>query len=262
VTSVTRAADYLLLSCEHAGNRIPPAYAPLFRGADALLATHRGWDPGAYVLARFLAKRLRRPLHAVTWSRLFVEANRAAHNPRIWSRFTRALPEAERAEILARYWWPHRSKVEAAVTEAARVARVVHVAVHSFTPELDGHVRNADVGLLYDSRRPREASLCRRWGEILARVAPDLRVRYNYPYRGNADGLGTWLRQRHPAARYLGIEIEINQALVGTRGWRALQERIAASLGELMHSVQGERGGDFSASRRTADGASYEHTQQ
>ncbi len=236
VTS-SRASDHLLLTCEHAGNRIPRAYAPLFRGEDALLATHRGWDPGAYTLARFLAKRLRRPLHAVTWSRLFVEANRAAHNPRIWSRFTRALPKSERAVILARYWWPHRAKVEAAVAEAARGARVVHVAVHSFTPDLDGEARNADVGLLYDSRRPREASLCRRWGEILARVAPDLRVRYNYPYRGNTDGLGTWLRKRHPAARYLGIEIEINQGLVGTRGWRSFQEHIATSLGELIFST-------------------------
>src|SRR5262249_42251711 len=124
VTSSARASDYLLLTCEHAGNSIPRAYAPLFRGADALLATPRGWDPGAHVLARFLAKRLRRPLHAVTWSRLFVEANRAAHNPRIWSKFTRALPKAERAAILARYWWPHRSKVEAAVASAARDARV------------------------------------------------------------------------------------------------------------------------------------------
>ena len=231
-----RRSDYLLLTCEHAGNRIPRAYAPLFRGAGALLATHRGWDPGAYVLARFLSKRLRRPLHAVTWSRLFVEANRAAHNPRIWSRFTRPLPKAERAEILARYWWPHRAKVEAAVADAARRERVVHVAVHSFTPELDGEVRNADVSLLYDSRRPRETSLCRRWGEILARVAPDLRVRYNYPYRGNSDGLTTWLRKRHPAARYLGVEIEINQGLVGARGWRSFQERIATSLGELLLS--------------------------
>ena len=237
MTSRARASDYLLLTCEHAGNRIPRAYAPLFRGADALLATHRGWDPGAYVLARFLAKRLRRPLHAVTWSRLFVEANRAAHNPRIWSRFTRALPMPERAAILARYWWPHRAKVEATVAEATREARVVHVAVHSFAPELDGHVRNADVGLLYDSRRPREASLCRRWGDILARMAPDLRVRYNYPYRGNTDGLGTWLRKRHSAARYLGIEIEVNQGLVGTRRWRSFQESIATSLGELIFST-------------------------
>jgi hypothetical protein len=67
-------------------------------------------------------------------------------------------------------------------------------------------------------------------------VAPELRVRYNYPYRGNTDGLGTWLRNRHPASRYLGIEIEINQRLVVTGGWRSFQDSIATSLGELMYS--------------------------
>jgi len=32
------------------------------------------------------------------------------------------------------------------------------------------------------------------------------------------------------------VEIEINQGLVGTRGWRSFQERIATSLGELIFS--------------------------
>jgi predicted N-formylglutamate amidohydrolase len=236
VTRPPRAADhdYLLLTCEHGGNRIPRSYARLFRGADDVLASHRGWDPGALTLARLLAKRLHRPLLSVTWSRLFVEANRAAHNPRIWSRFTKELPKEERERILARYWRPHRAAVDDAVAVAARRGRVVHVAVHSFTPELDGEVRNAEVAFLYDSRRKREAALCRRWAEILREIDPQHRVRHNYPYNGASDGLTTWLRKRHPEARYLGVEIEINQALVGSRGWRRFQESVAASLARLM----------------------------
>jgi len=235
-----RAADRatLVLTCEHGGKRIPRAYAPLFRGADDVLASHRGWDPGALPLARTLARRLRRPLHAVTWSRLLVEANRAPHNPKIWSRFTKGLPRAERERILERFWRPHRTEVEEAVAAAARKGRVVHVAVHSFTPELDGKVRNAEIGLLYDSRRKREAALCRRWAKILQRLDPSLRVRLNYPYSGMSDGLTTWLRKRHPETRYLGVEIEINQALVGALGWPALQRRLSDSLGELMDGEQ------------------------
>jgi predicted N-formylglutamate amidohydrolase len=228
----------LVLTCEHAGNRIPREYAPLFRGADDVLASHRGWDPGALKLARTFARRLRRPLHAVTWSRLFVEANRAPHNPKIWSRFTKALPKAERARILERFWRPHRTEVEETVGAAARNGRVVHVAVHSFTPELDGEVRNAEIGLLYDSRRKREAALCRRWAEILQRLDPSLRVRLNYPYSGMSDGLTTWLRKRHAETRYLGVEIEINQALVGAAGWLVFQRRLSDSLGELMDGQQ------------------------
>ena len=109
-----------------------------------------------------------------------------------------------------------------------------HVAVHSFTPELDGEVRNADVTFLYDSRRPRERELCRRWAAILHRIDPALRLRRNYPYLGKADGLATALRRLQPEARYMGVELEINQALVGGRPWRGVQEAIAASLGEVL----------------------------
>lgn len=221
----------LLLSCEHGGNRIPREYAPLFRGSKELLASHRGWDPGALILARFVARRLGRPLHALTWSRLLVEGNRSLHNPRLWSRITAPLPREAKQRILERYWWPHRRAVETAVAAGlARGGRIVHVAVHSFTPELDGELRNAEVGFLYDPRRPREAAFCRRWAAELARLDPSLRLRFNYPYLGSADGLGTALRRAHPPAQYIGVEIEVNQALVASRRWTLFQRHIAESL--------------------------------
>jgi predicted N-formylglutamate amidohydrolase len=235
MTAARSSRDQLLLTCEHGGNRIPSAYAELFRGAEDVLASHRGWDPGALTLAKLLARKLREPLLAVTWTRLFVEANRTPTNPRIWSRFTKALPKDERQRILARWWQPHRRDVEdAAAAAIARGRRVVHVAVHSFTPELDGVVRTADIGFLYDSRRKHEAALCRRWGAILQKLDPKLRVRYNYPYDGAADGLSTWLRRRHPQTRYLGVELELNQALVDASGWRAFQEHVVESMRQLM----------------------------
>jgi predicted N-formylglutamate amidohydrolase len=235
VSAARSSRDELLLTCEHGGNRIPSEYAELFRGAEDVLASHRGWDPGALTLASLLARKLQKPLLAVTWTRLLVEANRTPTNPRIWSRFTKTLPKDERQRILARWWQPHRQAVEEAAAAAiARGKRVVHVAVHSFTPELDGVVRNADVGLLYDSRRKHEAELCRRWGAILLKLDPKLRVRYNYPYNGAADGLSTWLRRRHPQTRYLGVEIELNQALVDGKDWRRFQQNIAESLRELV----------------------------
>ncbi len=236
--------DLLLLTCEHGGNRIPRQYAHLFAGAGAVLASHRGWDPGALELARHCARRLRRPLFAVTWSRLFVEANRSPNNRRIWSDYTKDLPRGERQAILERWWRPHRHEVEQAVA-AARGAghRVVHVAVHSFTPELDGEVRNADVSFLYDSRRKGEGAFSRRWAECLRHRNPALRVRYNYPYSGRSDGMTTALRKLHAPARYLGIELEINQALVGGPGWKRCQADLAASLADaLAPAARGVRG--------------------
>jgi predicted N-formylglutamate amidohydrolase len=224
-------SDELILTCEHGGNRIPKSYAHLFRGAREILESHRGWDPGALTLASLLSRKLACPLFAVTWSRLFVEANRTPSNRRIWSQFTSALPVEERDRILETWWRPHRKEVEDAITASiGRGRRVVHVAVHSFTPELDGEMRNADIGLLYDSRRKSEKEFCGRWRSALEQLDPTLRVRFNYPYRGSADGLSTALRRQHPQTQYLGIELEINQALVAGKRWRPFQETIAESL--------------------------------
>lgn len=222
----------LLLTCEHAGNRIPREHARLFAGAEAVLASHRGWDPGALPLAKLLARRLRVPLLSTTWSRLLVEANRSAHLAKVWSRFTLSLPDEERRRILERYWRPHREEVEAALARALRArGAVVHVAVHTFTPKFDGEVRNADVAFLYDSKRAPEAALARRWGAQLRLAVPGLRVRFNYPYRGDTDGLPTALRKQHAAARYRGYELEVNQALFATPRWRAVGEALAKVLG-------------------------------
>jgi predicted N-formylglutamate amidohydrolase len=106
--------------------------------------------------------------------------------------------------------------------------------VHSFTPVLGGEVRNADVGLLYDSQRPSEVRACRRWQAALAEIDPSLRVRRNYPYRGAADGLATWLRRRLPDARYAGVELELNQALLAGPSRAQVTETLARSLVELI----------------------------
>ena len=228
-------ADSLLLTCEHAGNRIPREYASLFRGAADAVASHRGWDPGALDVARAVAKKLGVPLPAVAWSRLLVESNRSPTNRRIWSKYTADLPRAERDRILDRYWWPHRRAVEAAVRDGvAQGRRVVHIAVHSFTPVLDGETRNAEIGLLYDPARPGERALCRRWQEILREMDPTLRVRRNYPYQGNADGLATWLRREFPDADYAGVELELNQALLASQRCRALKPVLATSIARLL----------------------------
>jgi len=205
----------------------------LFRGAERVLASHRGWDPGALPFARRLGRRLGAPVLAVTWSRLLVEANRAPRNRRIWSDWTGSLPKDEKARILERYWWPHRRKVEAVVRAAVEDGtRVLHVAVHSFISTLDGMTRNSDVGLLYDPARRAERTACTRWAKLLEDRMPGIRVRRNYPYRGTADGLSTWLRRRFPAGAYLGIELEVNQAaLTGPRRAqlsRALADTLSA----------------------------------
>jgi predicted N-formylglutamate amidohydrolase len=203
----------LLLTCEHGGNRVPRPWAPLFRDHGSALRSHRGYDIGAAQVAELMAEELGAPLFVARTSRLLVDLNRSPTHPRRFSEVTRSLGSDERDRIEREHYTPHRTAVEEAVADALRrSARVVHVAVHSFTPVLGGVVRRADVGLLYDPARPGERALAEAWRASLEDAAPTCVVRRNYPYRGVADGLTTALRRVHAASRYVGIELEMNQA--------------------------------------------------
>ncbi len=224
----------LVLSCEHGGNLIPARYRPLFRGAQQVLASHRGWDPGSLELARAIRRASGAPLVVTTTSRLLVECNRSIGHARLFSEFTRELPEDEKARILSRYYHPHRDAVEKAIHDGMRAARrVVHIGVHTFTPVYNGRRRRTDIGVLYDPHRAFETGVACALADALRTAAPGLRVHCNLPYRGWSDGLTTSLRETFPASRYAGIELEVNQRFVGTSRWRALQRTIASVVGEF-----------------------------
>jgi predicted N-formylglutamate amidohydrolase len=227
------AADSFVVTCEHGGNRIPAPYRALFQGHAELLDTHRGYDPGALVMAKALAEALRAPLVTSTVSRLLIDLNRSIGHPQLFSKVTRGIPATLREGIVARHYLPYRAQVERLVRRSvSRGRRVIHVSSHSFTPELDGHVRRADVGLLYHPGRRGEVQLCARWKTSLANMAPELSVRRNYPYAGKGDGLTSYLRRCFPPAAYVGIELEVNQKIVfaGGRRWTALRRVLVDSL--------------------------------
>lgn len=206
-----------ILTCEHGGHRVPAAYARLFADAGQVLVSHRGWDPGALCAFRRIAARLADASWYSEVTRLLVDLNRSEGHPRLFSEYTRGLPPSAREEILERHYRPWRRRAEACIARWRTAGEeVVHVSVHSFTPALDGRSRNADVGLLYDPSRAAERVLCEAWRHALRELDPGLRVRLNYPYRGTADGFTRFLRGRFDQG-YAGIELELNQALVGRR---------------------------------------------
>jgi predicted N-formylglutamate amidohydrolase len=224
----------VLVTCEHGGNRVPRRYRWLFSGQEPLLGTHRALDIGALATARELAARLEAPLLYSTTTRLLVDLNRSVGHPRLFSEASRVLPREERERLLQACYLPYRREVEAWIATQRRP--VLHVSSHSFTPVLDGEHREADIGLLYDPRRARERAVAARWKSAIRRLDPGLRVRFNYPYAGRADGLTTALRRRFPDARYAGIELEVNQRhpLSGGRTWLRLRRTVAEALAHAL----------------------------
>jgi predicted N-formylglutamate amidohydrolase len=232
--------NLLVITCEHGGHEVPKEHAALFSARESLLTSHRGWDAGALELARQLAAAFSAPLYAATTTRLLVDLNRSIGHRQLFSEITRPLSPAHRLEVVERYYRPHRQKIESRIArQIAQGRRVIHVASHSFTPTLDGVPRQADVAWLYDPRRPGEAAFARAWMLALAKRAPELRLRRNYPYQGRADGLTAFLRKHHPDATYVGIELEVNQRVVDQQGaaWDRLRRMLVASLKEALAAI-------------------------
>lgn len=221
-----------LVTCEHASAHVPTRYAKLFSGRGALLQSHRGYDRGALEVAKSVARALAVPCFFGQSTRLLIDLNRSIGHRALFSELTRGLARETKQHIVREHYQPYREGVERTLRKrVARRGAILHVSVHSFTPSLNGQVRNADLGLLYDPKRTAEKRFCAALQRELAARAPALTVRRNYPYRGVADGFVPYLRRVLPANRYVGIEIEINQHLASSSSiLRSTGHLISAAL--------------------------------
>lgn len=204
----------LVISCEHAVNTIPEPFKKAFHNAHDLLNTHRGIDFGALVIAQHLQTVFNCELIAADTSRLLIDCNRSLYHTQCFSEISQGFPLEEKQRIINQYYQPFRQKVLDLIQHHIAVgSQVWHLSIHSFTPVMHDVVRNADIGLLYDSRRSTEKELAQRWQEALKQQAPQYRVRRNYPYTGRSDGFTSMLRKQWSEEKYVGVELESNQAL-------------------------------------------------
>jgi predicted N-formylglutamate amidohydrolase len=203
----------LILTCEHGGNNIPAQYKNLFKQHQRILNTHRGYDPGALVLAKHLQMECNANLFYSEISRLLIELNRSLHHPDLFSSITKDLSTSEKKSIINTFYNPYRNQVENFISNLIKQnQKVIHISVHSFTPILNNIKRNCEIGLLYDPSRKNEKEFCKQWKAKMRELQPEYIIRFNYPYKGVADGFTTFLRKIFPE-NYIGIELEVNQKL-------------------------------------------------
>lgn len=230
----------VVLSCEHAGNEIPAAFADLTRISKQTLGSHRGYDPGAHALAQAFAAKLGVRLFAQTVTRLLVDNNRSLDSPTLHSAFSAKLGSQHKKTLLDAHYHPYRNSVQAEVERLLKShERVVHLSVHSFTPEMRGKVRTTDIGLLFDPKSPFEVEVCAHWRKRLIAAKSKFVVHDNRPYRGDGDGLTTTLRQLLGPKRYAGIELEVNQKYPrrhATR-WTQIQDLVTTTFGSALHDL-------------------------
>ena len=200
----------LIVTCEHGGNTIPNSFLKYFENHKSVLNSHRAHDLGSLDLFKTLESLANFSLFSET-SRLLIELNRSLHHKSLFSEFSKNMSKIEKQDLIESYYLVYRNQVENTIRNWIENGEVVlHISIHSFTPVLNKLERHCDIGLLYDSKRHTEKAFCVNFKKEIIGIKPELKVRYNYPYLGTADGFTTHLRRQF-TSNYMGIEIEVNQ---------------------------------------------------
>lgn len=227
----------IILTCEHGGNEIPVAYQQQFKSNKEVLKTHRGLDIGVLEIAKLMQKKLKAPFIYSTTSRLVVDLNRTLNNPTLFSEFMQPLPKAKLQKVLAKYYFPHWKKVRKNIQSVLRLKkRVVHVAVHSMTDQLNGQKRNMHLALLYNPAFKNEVGFTSLWIVELRKEFPNYIIARNQPYRGDGDGLTCEMRKEHRPDNYIGLEIELNQGMLQKMNTKQ-KARLATGLSRSLNTA-------------------------
>jgi predicted N-formylglutamate amidohydrolase len=148
----------ILLVCDHAANTVPQRLGSLGLPPTEL-GRHIGWDIGAEAVTRRLAELLGAQAILTSFSRLVVDCNRALDDPTAMPEQSDGTvvpanasldPEDRGARTETIYWPYHRMIATVLDRFAARGVAPAVLAIHSFTPRMNGFDRPWQIGVLWD----------------------------------------------------------------------------------------------------------------
>ena len=205
----------LILSCEHATNRVPVAYQPLFAHALDILQSPKAYDLGAIDIASHLQASLSCDMVQSNVTRLLVDCDHSEHHAKCFSKFTKKLDPVEKKNLITTYYLPFYHRLDKIIdANVAADKQVLHISIHTFAPKSHGHIYHSGVGILYDSHRHGEKEVARLIHGLLLQENMPYKVRLNYPFSGSKDYVLSHFRKKHDQKHYLGIKIDMNQALL------------------------------------------------
>ena len=207
----------MLLTCDHASNRIPEELAGLGISR-ALQSAHIAYDIGAKQVAIHLSHEFDAPLILGMYSRLVVDLNRFPDDPSIIPASSdhhpipgnQALDEAQRQQRMQRFFYPYHQCHEELVDQLIENHDDPMIfSVHSFTPKMDEFDRPWHYGVLWDKCENLAKELCHALGRN-----PSLCIGENQPY--SAVSPKGYSMNVHAQDRGVDMGlIEIRQDLIG-----------------------------------------------
>ncbi|MCG8405658.1 MAG: N-formylglutamate amidohydrolase [Phycisphaerales bacterium] len=221
----------ILLICDHASCRFPQALGNM--GLDPFARRcHLAIDIGAGSLTEFLADSLGITAVLCQYSRLIVDCNRDLMDPGAFLEYgdgilvpgNRNLSPSDRNARANSIYWPYHRAIDTQVQRLIGLGTVpAFIAVHSFTPVLNGIAREWEIGVLWD----KDTSLKELF--INDFRAAGFHVGDNEPYSGKAPA--DYSVDNHAEALGLPcVGIEIRQDLVRDPAG-------VARIGHVMHRI-------------------------
>jgi predicted N-formylglutamate amidohydrolase len=215
VTNSGSRSPYLFV-CDHAGRAIPTSLGSLGLPPEAF-ERHIAWDIGAGALSLLMGEALDACVIRQTYSRLVVDCNRAPERADAILDLSdgtlvpanAAITAAEAQARIAEVHAPYQQRISSELDlRAAAGVQTQMVAIHSFTPQMNGQVRPWHLGVLHLGDSP----LSRAMLAGLAADGDDLVVGDNEPYA--MDGIDYTI-PRHAQGRGLDyLELEVRQDLI------------------------------------------------
>lgn len=152
------AEQPILLVCDHASSRFPASLGDM--GLDPFARRcHLAVDIGAGPLTEKLAESLGVTAVLAQYSRLIVDCNRELMDPSAFLEYgdgivvpgNRNLRRKHKEQRASTLYWPYHTAVSEQVTRLQHVgAKPAFIAVHSFTPVMNGEARPWQMGVLWD----------------------------------------------------------------------------------------------------------------
>jgi predicted N-formylglutamate amidohydrolase len=227
----------VVVACDHASPRIPRSLEGL-GVPEAAMQRHIAWDIGAANVARRLAEALEVTAVLAGYSRLVIDCNRHIEDP------TSIVSESDgqvvpgnadlspaARELRARAcFWPYHEALEAALQALCNGPRVpALLAIHSFTPSMNGKARPWHCGVLWDQDPRIAVPLIAALREEEGLVVGD-----NEPYSGRHPADYT-IDQHAEERGWPHVCVEIRQDLIagdpGASGWA---DRLARMLKPIL----------------------------
>ena len=176
----------LILTCEHASNKIPESYHNLGL-AEHYLDTHIARDKGCKSLTEALAKKLGATAFIAGYSRLFIDYNRRENedslildeSDKVLIPANKNLPQEERLYRIKNYHRPYYQAIFAKINNLKEQGITPKIfSIHGFTPQLRGGTfRPWHAGILYVKENPLALQLLEG-----LRHYKDLKTGANVPY--------------------------------------------------------------------------------